>query len=88
LAALLAIESLLWLSDRLGWPWWQKGYAVLTTMALVAVALIGMMLWLAAALIFRLRFPFSIRSLLVLVAVVALPCSAVQSIRTRRVHSH
>ena len=36
LAALLAVEGLLWLSERFGWPAWQKGYAALTGMALVA----------------------------------------------------
>ena len=34
---LLAAEATLWLSDRLGGPHWQKGYAVLVTVAGVGV---------------------------------------------------
>ena len=37
---LLVVEALLWLSDRLGWPAWHKGYAVLT-----AVAVVGRRWW-------------------------------------------
>ena len=59
----------------MGWPAWHKGYAVLTSVALVAAALALMALWFAAALLFRLRFQFNLRSLLLLVVVVALPCS-------------
>ena len=36
---LLVAEALLCLSDRLGWPVWHKGYAVLTGMAAFAVVL-------------------------------------------------
>jgi hypothetical protein len=72
---LLAAEGLLWLSDRLGWPVWHKSYAVLTAIASVGVAFLVMLLWFIAAVIFRLRFQFSIRSLLVLTVAVALPCS-------------
>ena len=36
---LLLAECLLWLSDRLGWPAWHKGYAVLTCVAAVLDAL-------------------------------------------------
>ncbi len=72
---MLAVEGLLWLSDRLGWPVWHKGYAVLTAVASVGVAFLLMLAWFAVALIFRWRFQFSIRSLLVLVVVVAVPCS-------------
>jgi hypothetical protein len=72
---LLAIEGLLWLSARLGWPVWHKGYAVLTAVASVGVAFLPMLLWFAASLLFRCRFQFSLRSLFVLVLVVAVPCS-------------
>jgi hypothetical protein len=72
---LLVIEGLLWLSERFGWPAWHKGYAVLTAVASVGVALLLMLLWFVAGLLFRWRFQFSIRSLLVLVLVVAIPCS-------------
>ena len=73
--ALLAVEVLLWLSDRFGWLAWHKGYAVLTCVAGVGVAMLLMLVWFGVALIFRWRFQFGIRSLLVLVVVVALPCS-------------
>ena len=39
---LLAIEGLLWLSNRLEWPTWHKGYAVLVTVAAVGVAVLLM----------------------------------------------
>ena len=72
---LLAVEVLLWLSDRFGWLGWHKGYAVLTDVAVVGVAMILMLVWFGVALVFRWRFQFSVRSLLVLVFVMALPCS-------------
>ena len=73
--ALLAVEVLLWLSDRFGWLGWHKGYAFLTCVAVVGVAMLVMLSWFGAALVFRRRFQFSLRALLVLVVVVALPCS-------------
>jgi hypothetical protein len=72
---LLVAECLLWLSERLGWPAWHMGYAVLTAAAIVIVTLLLMLAWFAAALIFRLRFQFSMRSLLLLVVAVAVACS-------------
>ena len=72
---LLAVEGLLWLSARLGWPVWHKGYAVLAAVAAVGMAFLVMLVWFAAALIVRWRFQFSLQSLLVLVVVVAVPCS-------------
>ena len=75
LAVLLAFEGGLLLSDRFGWPVWHKGYAVLTAMASVGAFLLLMLGWLALAMVFRRRFQFSIRSLLVLIVAVAVPCS-------------
>ncbi len=72
--ALLAVEVLLWLSERFGWLGWHKGYAVLTGVAVVGVGMLVMGVWFAGASIFRRRFQFSLRWLLVLVVVVALPC--------------
>ncbi len=74
-AGSLATTSLLWFSNRFGWPVWHKGYAVLAAVAVVGVAVLVMILWFAVALIFHRRFQYSIRSLLVLVLVVALLCS-------------
>lgn len=75
LLVLLAVEGLLWLSDWLRWPAWHKGYAVLTAVAVVAGAVVLMVLWFVASLVFRWRFQFSIRSLLVLTVAVAAACS-------------
>jgi hypothetical protein len=75
LGTLLVIEGLLWLSNRLGWPPWHKGYAVLTAVAMVAGTMLLMAVWFGAAGIFRWRFQFGIRSLLVLTVAVAVPCS-------------
>jgi hypothetical protein len=72
---LLVVEGLLWLSERFQWPTWHKGYAVLIAVAAVAVVFVVMLLWLLVSLVFRLRFQFSIRSLLILTVAVALPCS-------------
>ena len=72
---LLAVEGLLWLSERLGWPGWHKGYAVLIAIASVGVFFLLMLLWFVVALIFRLRFQFSIRSLLLLTVAIAISCS-------------
>ena len=72
---LLVIVALLWLSEGLGWPAWDKGYAVLAALACVGAGMLLMLAWFFAGLLFRWRFQFSIRSLLVLVVVVAVPCS-------------
>jgi hypothetical protein len=72
---LLAVEGLLWLSDRFGWLGWHKGYAVLTGVASVGVAMVLLLGWFGVAAVFGRRFQFSIRTLLVMVVVVALPCS-------------
>jgi hypothetical protein len=73
LAGLLAVEGTLLAIHWLGW--FHKGYGVLVALAAVGMFLILMLVWWLAALIFRLRFQFSIRSLLVLTLAVALPCS-------------
>jgi hypothetical protein len=74
---LLVMEGLLWISDRFQWFWFneKKGWTVLIGVAVVGVAFLVMLLWFIASLLFRWRFQFSIRSLLVLTIAVALPCS-------------
>ena len=72
---LLAVEVFLWLSERFGWIEWHKGYAELAAVAVVGAAVLFVVGWFGVALIFRLRFQFSLRLLLVLVVIVALPCS-------------
>ena len=71
--ALLAVEFLLFLSQR--FRWLPKGWPVLIAVASVGAFVLAMSLWLGVALVFRQKFQFSIMSLLILVVVVALPCS-------------
>ncbi len=70
---LLAVEGLLWLSQRFRWfPFNEhKGWTVLVAVAGVGVFVLRMFLWFVAALAFRWRFQYSIRSLLVLMVAVA-----------------
>ena len=74
---LLVVEGLLWLSERYRWFWFneKKGWTVLIAVAVVGVAMLVMLVWFVVSLVFRWRFQFSIRSLLVLTVAVALPCS-------------
>jgi len=84
---LLVVEGLLWLSERYTWFWFneKKGWTVLVGVGVVGVVMIVMLLWFVVALVFRWRFQFSIRSLLVLTVAVALPFSwlAVEMKKTR-----
>ena len=73
LLALLAVEFLLFLSQW--FRWLPKGWPVLIAVAAVCVVMAGMFVWLGVALVYGRRFQFSLRSLLVLVVVVALLCS-------------
>ena len=73
--ALLVVEAVLWLSNWLEWPHWHKGYAVLTAVAALGFVIIVMPLWLLAGLLFRWRFQFGIRTLLLMTVAVAVPCS-------------
>jgi uncharacterized protein (TIGR03067 family) len=75
--ALLAAQGLLLMSERFRWFAFneQKGWTVLIAMASLGVTVAVMLLWFVAALVLRWRFQFSIRSLLVLTAAVAVPCS-------------
>ena len=45
LIGLLFAEAILWLSDRLGWPRWHKGYAVLVTVTGVGGFVLLVLLW-------------------------------------------
>ena len=65
------------LAERFGWFTFDrhKGYAPLVTIAAVGAALLVMLLWFLVAVVFGRRFQFSLRSLLLLVVVVAIPCS-------------
>ncbi|MGO8688961.1 MAG: hypothetical protein ACLQLG_04950 [Thermoguttaceae bacterium] len=71
--ALLALEGLLFLAKQCHWM--SKGWPVVIAVGAVGAFLLLMLLWFLAALVFRLRFQFSILALLLLVVVVAIPCS-------------
>ena len=74
---LLAAEGFLLLSERFRWFAFNqhKGWTVLIDVAAVGLTLLVMLLWLAAALLFRCRFQYSLRSLMLLVLAVAVACS-------------
>ena len=74
---LLLIEGLLLLSERFQWLPFNhyKGWTVLIAITSIGVVMLVMLLWFVAALLFRCRFQFSIRSLMVLTVAVAVPCS-------------
>jgi hypothetical protein len=77
LAVLFLLEGVLWLSERFCWfPFnMHPGWTVLIAIAVMAAAVVGMLLWFAASLIFRWRFQFGIRFMLAGVAMVAVLCS-------------
>jgi hypothetical protein len=83
----LLLECLLWLSERFQWfPInVHKGWTVLIGIAAIGAVSVVMILWFAASLVFRLRFQFSVWSLLVAVVAVAVPFSwlAVEMKRAR-----
>jgi hypothetical protein len=70
---LLIFDVMLFLVERNYWL--PKGWPVLIAIAAIAVAMLLLLMWLVVALVFRRRFQFSIRSMLALVVVVAIPFS-------------
>ena len=74
---LLAVECLLWLSERFQWFGFNhhKGWAVLLAVGMIVATAFLMVYWVVIAVNFRWRFQFSIRSLLILTVAVAVPCS-------------
>jgi hypothetical protein len=77
IAGLLAAECFLWASQHFAWFAFNrhKGWTVLIAVAAVGAVLAVLLVWWLAAAVFRLRFQFSIRALLVLALAVALPSS-------------
>ena len=75
--ALLAPEGFLLLSERFEWFAFneEKAHTLMIAGAVVGAAMLLMVLWFLSAIVFRWRFQFSIRSLLALALVVAIPCS-------------
>ena len=77
LIGLLVAECLLWLSQQLQWFGFNhhKGWTVLITVGMIGVAMLVLLVWFAACLLFRRRFRFGVRSLLVSMVVVAVSCA-------------
>lgn len=75
LVVLLVVEAVLRLSERFRWFSFnkEKGWTVLIAMAAVGLFLLLMLFWFLLSLVSRLRFQFSIRTLLLLTVVVAIP---------------
>ena len=73
----LAVTGLLFLSEKGRWFSFNehKGWTVLVAVVGIGVLLLLMLVWFVTALIFRRRFQFGIRTLLVLTLAVALPFS-------------
>ena len=88
--ALLAVELFLRLSDWQGWfPFYDyRGWGVLTTVAVLGFTLPLLPLWFLVSLIFRWRFQYSIRSLLLLAVVVAVACGWLASDLQRAKRQH
>ena len=72
LAALLLVEGSLLLAEWFRWI--PKGWAVLIAAAVAVVVTVLTLLWFTLALIFRWRFQFSIRTLLVATTLIAVLC--------------
>jgi hypothetical protein len=85
---LLLMQCLLWLSERFQWFRFNTymGWTVLIDASVVGVAMLVMLLSFVVALVFRLRFQFSIRLLFLLTVSVAFACSwfAVENERARK----
>jgi hypothetical protein len=73
LVLLLAADGILFLCDWFRWT--PKGWAVLMAIAADALTIVVMLLWFAVALVFRWRFQFSIRSLMLLTVAVGISFS-------------
>jgi len=85
---LLVVEGLLWLSGRYTWFRFNtyEGWTALIAVANVGVVMLLTLLWFIACLLFRWRFQFTIRSLLLLTVAVALASGwlAVERERARK----
>lgn len=85
---LLLTVCLLWVSERFQWFGFNhhNGWTVLIAVATIGVAALVMLLWWAAGLIFRWRFQFGIRSLLVFCAAASIAAGwlAVEREQARR----
>ena len=74
---LLFVEGMFWISERFEWFSFnrQKGCDVLIAVASVGLTMVLIFIWFLYALLIRQRFEFSLRSVLLLTLVFAIPCS-------------
>ena len=77
LIGLLAVPVCLLLSEHFGWFAFdeKKGWPVLIAIGAVGLTALLMLLWFAISLLLRKRFRYSLRSLLLVVLVISIPCS-------------
>lgn len=77
MVGILTVESLLWIAERSCWfhPNWQKGWPALIAVAIAGLTPLFLLFWFVASIIFRWRFQFTSRSLLLLVVLLAIPFS-------------
>jgi hypothetical protein len=70
------VEGFLLLSERFRWFAFNehKGWTMLVALAIIGATMLLMLLWFGVSLVFRRRFQFGIRALLLLMVVVAIPC--------------
>ena len=75
--AVLFLEIFLWISDRCRWFAFneKKGWTILIAMAALGLSLLWFSLWFLSAWVYRRRFQFGIRMMLVLTIAVAIPFS-------------
>ena len=73
---LVAVEASLFLSAQLGWFGFNedKNTPLALALAAIIVPMLFMLLWIAARCGFRRRFQYSLRTLLLIVTLFALPC--------------
>ena len=74
---MLVLQISLLLSERYQWFAFneRKGWTVLIGVAVLGVAVLVLLVWLAVGLVFRRGFRFSLRALLLFVVVCAVVCS-------------
>ncbi len=74
---LLALEGILLLSERFRWTGFNelKGWTVLLAFVVLGAAMILLLTWFFACLLFRRRWQFGIRELLLLLVTAAVPCT-------------
>jgi len=76
LFAVLVMQGVLFLSTHYRWFWFneQKGFTVLITVAATAIALLLLVVCMLISRFFKTKAQFSLATLLLMVAVVAVPC--------------